>query len=380
MKILFIDFFLPYLINDNDFPVGGTTNQLVAWLKGFSVTNNEVGVLTWKGARNYIGKEVDFNLIETYKPKTGIKFIRYFYVYLPALMRATKEFNPDVIIQSPSGIDTGIMGYIANRLHIPFVHRVANDRDTDKRINKAAVPLYAKLGYRYGLRQTTATICQNQYQRNSLRNKYPEKQHYILHNPFCALHRLPLSKKHGEKSYIAWVGIFKSQKNLPLLYAIACELPEILFKVAGMRFDQTDSVCEDALAKLETLKNVELVGFVKRHKMFEFLNNAFALLSTSFFEGFSNVLLEAMAVSTPVILPDRIDPDGIIARHQLGQVSTRDEQLPVLIQEIVDMPPDQYDILSCRCRDYVKKNHDPVTKAAEMLTILQEVTSGYHAK
>lgn len=379
MKILFIEFFLPHLLKDSDFPAGGWTNELRSWLEGLRQCDCKIGVLTWKGAGEYVGKEVGFDLIETYKPKTGIKFLRYFYVYLPALMKAAKEFAPDVIIQSSSGLETGMMGYIANSLHIPFVHRVASDRDADDRIYKTTIPFYAKLGYRYGLRQTTATICQNQYQHDSLKERYPEKQHYILHNPFTALQQLPIIKERVEKQYIAWVGIFKYEKNLPLLYAVARKLPDIQFKVAGMRSDHTDSACEAALAKLKILKNVELVGFVKRNNMFDFLNDALLLLSTSHYEGFSNVLLEAMAVGTPVAVPNRIDPDSIIALHQLGQVSEKDELLPKHVQQIVDLPPEQYHALACRCREYVAKKHDPVTKASAMLTILQELQSRYHA-
>jgi hypothetical protein len=163
MRVLFIEFYLPYLLKDAQFPAGGWTNELNVWLKGLKECDCEVGVLTWSGAVEYVGrdKNYSFDLLETYKPRTGIKFLRYFYVYIPALLRATRAYHPDIIVQSSSGIETGIMAFVAKKLKIPFVHRVASDRDADDRIYQASIPFYAKSAFRYGLKNSTATICQN---------------------------------------------------------------------------------------------------------------------------------------------------------------------------------------------------------------------------
>ena len=50
MKILFVDFTLPYLLKDSEYPVGGWAVELNTWLKGLSANNIHAGVLSWKGA------------------------------------------------------------------------------------------------------------------------------------------------------------------------------------------------------------------------------------------------------------------------------------------------------------------------------------------
>jgi len=45
MKILFIDFTLPYLLKDSSYPVGGWEVELNAWIKWLRVNSHQVGVL-----------------------------------------------------------------------------------------------------------------------------------------------------------------------------------------------------------------------------------------------------------------------------------------------------------------------------------------------
>ena len=76
MKILFIDFTLPYLLKDSEYPVGGWAVELRNWLKGLAETKAQVGVLTWKGANKYVDNSFDFDLIETYDPAKGLKILK----------------------------------------------------------------------------------------------------------------------------------------------------------------------------------------------------------------------------------------------------------------------------------------------------------------
>ena len=126
MKILFMDFTLPYLINDSGDGVGGWAVELGAWLRGLGEIGHQAGVLTWKGATDYIEKEVNFDLLDTYDPDRGVKVLKYFYYYIPSMLRTARKYNPDIIIQATACLNTGIMAFIASRIGVPFVYRVAN--------------------------------------------------------------------------------------------------------------------------------------------------------------------------------------------------------------------------------------------------------------
>jgi len=373
MRILFIDFTLPYLLRDSEYPVGGWAVELNTWLKGIIATGHSAGVLTWKGAADYVGTKPGFDLLETYDPDKGVKILKYFYAYIPALLLAAREYDPDILIQACSGLNTGIMAFVARRLGVPFVYRVANDMDVDDRC-KTRLRGYEQLAYRYGLRKARAVLCQNQYQYTRLHEWFPDKPLHILHNPFDTGRDLPRVNARGIKEYIAWLGVFSQQKNMPLLYRLARSLPDIPFRIAGMPASkQMDAETGKAVEELRKLPNVEFTGYVQRKDVLGFLAGAVALLSTSHYEGFSNTFLESLAAGTPVVAPRRVDPAQIITKNAMGLTAENDAELPDLIRRIWDMADAEYGGLAEKCRAYVLEQHAPEAKAKELITFLQQL-------
>jgi glycosyltransferase involved in cell wall biosynthesis len=370
MKILFIDFTLPYLLKDSSYPVGGWAVELHAWINGLCANGHQVGVLTWKGANAFVNKKLDFHLIETYDPDKGIKILKYFYYYIPEHYKKTKECTPDVIIQACAGIETGIMGFIANKLSVPFVYRVANDMDTDQRYRTRLLK-YEQIAYNYGLKKTDVILCQNSYQYDNLKIKFPKKPLRIIHNPFLKTYDTNVSS-FKERRYVAWLGIFQKQKNLPLLYEIAKQIPESNFKIAGMPGKNIDSDTHNALKKLKKLSNIEFVGYLSRKQVPSFLSNAIALLNTSHYEGFSNTYLEAFSVGTPVIAPLNADPDHVIEKNRLGFAVKNNSDFPVVIQSVFENK-ERFIGISKQCQEYVYKNHDPNILAKRLVEIISKI-------
>jgi glycosyltransferase involved in cell wall biosynthesis len=372
MRILFIDFTLPYLLKDVDYPIGGWAVELNAWIKGLTACGHEVGVLTWKGANNFIGRPLEFELIETYDPEKGIKILKYFYAYIPILFRKSSEYQPDVIIQACAGLGTGIMAFISRRLNVPFVHRIANDMDVDQRYQKKLMK-YEQKAYKYGLRNSSMVLCQNKYQYKCLDSKFPNKPIQIILNPFFAPVQVNTCiPSNSERTYIAWLGIFQYQKNMPLLYEIARQLPDIVFKIAGIHGKTVDKITYQALFDLEQLPNVEFVGYLSRQEVLPFLANAKVLLNTSHYEGFSNTYLEAFYSGTPVIAPVRSDPNNIIQKNRLGLSVKENEDFPVQIRHFFNKKY-LFEKTCQRCRYYVMEHHDPETQAKKLIEFVKDM-------
>jgi len=368
MKILWVDFTLPYLLKDTNYPVGGWAVELRSWLDGMDRIGNSSGILTWTGANEFVGKEFDFELIETYDPNKGPKVLKYFLTYIPAMQRAVQKAKPDVIIQACASAMTGMAAYVAGRQGIPFVYRVANDMDVDERYKTRLKP-YEQLMYRYGLGRSTLVLCQNQYQFDAIAKNYPQKAKGLIPNPYSIPEESPLSPI-SQRRYVAWLGVFQKQKNLPLLARIAESLPQVPFRIAGTRSKTLDAVTEGALGVLEKLNNVEFVGYLKRDEVMPFLGNAAALLNTSHYEGFSNTYLEAFSNGTPVIAPRGADPDGIIGKLNLGRSVVNEEEFRPAILEILELG-DSFRDLSTRCQAYVRKRHDPASLANQVMELVQ---------
>jgi glycosyltransferase involved in cell wall biosynthesis len=362
---------MPYLLKDDEFPHGGWAVQLSIWLRAFENAGHEAALLTWKGALAHVGSGQQIKLIETYDPAHGLRVAKWFYSYIPKVLAAARAYHPDIIIQGASAVHTAIMAFVAGQLGIPFVHRIVNDVNVDERC-KIDLRLYEWLAYSWARHRTAAFLCQNEYQREKLAALFPGKPIHVIHNAVVVAADAAAPLPRAERRYVAWLGVFRPQKNLPLLFRIAQELPAVKFRVGGVpggtrAFDQSTL---DAVNGLRHLPNVELVGHVRRADVRQFLSEATMLLCTSDFEGFSNVLLEALAVGTPVMTRRQVDPDSIVERHSLGASAEDELALSKSVKAFWDMDANEYNALARRCQIYVKANHSPTAKARELIAAL----------
>lgn len=376
MRLLFIDFTLPQLLRDAELPAGGWAVQLRQLLIGLAEAGHRGGVLTWKGANAYVGPQSICDLLETYDPERGIRKLRFLTDRLPSLFMAARAWQPDVMIQSCSGLNTGIMALIAGALDVPFVHRIASDPDTDGRYVQF-LDFRGRVGFHYGLKRTDFVICQNSYQQRQLAKRFPGKPTGILHNCFLVPSNFPPPKPRAERSYVAWIGNFRKAKNVPLLCEIARHSPELEFRIAGIMSDVAkEPELRMAVDQLRAMRNVTFVGYLRRDAVMEFLADAITLLCTSDFEGFSNTFLESFAAGTPVVLREAVDPDSIVERHGLGCVARDACELGVAVRNVSSLDSGAYEDLARRCRSYVERNHSISHAAAKLVALLQPLTAG----
>ena len=361
---------MPYLLNDIDRPVGGATIEWHAWIKGLISNNHEVGILTFKGASAYIDRDLEFDIVESYSVNEGIPVLRWLYKRFPAIHNAVREYNPDFLIQECAGFETGLMAFIGKKMNIPFIYRVANDMDTDERY-KERLSKYQQVAYKFGLKHADAIMCQNNYQYERLKMKYPVKKITIIHNPYFYEGELSAIKNQTERKYIAWLGIFQYQKNLTALLEIVRSLGEIEFWIAGKAGNRLDDDTKAALSSLRNCNNVKFVGYLKRTEIMSFLSNAYALLNTSHYEGFSNTFLESFLAGTPVITTDKVDPDSIVYNNNLGLTARDYKEIPRLIVSMIQSS--NYNNIAQSCRQYVLREHDPKMLAQKFIEILDEL-------
>ncbi|QHO72376.1 hypothetical protein ACH79_06805 [Bradyrhizobium sp. CCBAU 051011] len=369
VRILSIDFSIPYLLKDDNYPIGGWTVQLSIWLRALENAGHEAALLTWKGALAHVGSGQQIKLIETYDPAQGVRVARWFYSYIPKVLAAARAYRPDIIIQGARGAGTAIMAFVAGQLRIPFVHRVVSDADVDERY-KIGLRYYEWLPYSWARHRTAAFLCQNEYQREKLAALFPGTPIHIIHNAIVVAEDAAAPLPRAARRYVAWLGVFRDGKNLPLLFRIAQELPAVKFRVAGMPDRNVDQATLDAVNGLRHLPNVELVGGVRRADVQQFLSEATMLLCTSDVEGFSNTYLEALATGTPVVTRRPVDPDLIVLRHALGASAEDESALAKSVRAVWDMDANEYNAVATRCQIYVKANHSPTAKARELIAAL----------
>ncbi len=362
MRLLYESFEIMNLISKKNVPTGGAAVEWYNWLKGFKKIGCEVGILTWKGSNAEIKeKEFDYDLVESYDLNKGIPKLRLFYYRIPSYYKAIKSYNPDFLLEGCATENTGIMAFLSKVTGKPFIHRIGSDMDVDGRIARNFSKLSLAVYY-YGLKNADHISCQNKYQYEILKRKYPNKSISILYNSIEI--KKPFNKN-VEKEYIAWVGNFRYEKNLPAVAEIVKKLSCYKFKIAGTRFSTTDEDAKRGLNELENLENVEFVGHLTNIEIRDFLSNAYCLLNTSRLEGFSNTFLEAWSVGIPVVTTINVNPDNIIKEHNLGIVAEDYESLPKIINELISSKG--YLDFGERCFKYVSEKHNPEILATQFL-------------
>ncbi len=175
---------------------------------------------------------------------------------------------------------------------------------------------------------------------------------------------MPEIKPLKERAYVAWVGYFQYQKNLPALLKIIKNSPNIEFRIAGTFSSTCPCNIKKVVEEIADCSNVKMVGYLRRKEIIPFLANAFVLLNTSHYEGFSKTFLESFAAGTPVITT-RIDPDNIIATNKIGIVTKDYEEIPESLNEMINKI--DYNRTAEKCRVYVEKNHNVMTIAEKFM-------------
>ena len=122
-------------------------------------------------------------------------------------------------------------------------------------------------------------------------------------------------RKFGYKDFVLFVGSFREVKN-PLLYLeLAREMKEITFLMVG------DGIDEKTLAsKYETSipANLKLCGRMDHMDALDATEASSAYVMTSKSEGLPNGLLEAMALGSPVVVPDHTGCKELVPNEKYG--------------------------------------------------------------
>jgi len=370
-KILLVDYTIANLYSNSGVHPGGAAVEWYHWIEGFSKNEVNVGVLTHKGTNEIITRKLNFDLIETWDKEKGFQKFKLFFKIIPSFFKAIKNYNPDYLVSETKIREATVFAILSKIFRKKCVHRIASDLDVDDRIRNSLSKFYTWFYY-LGLRLSDIIFVQNNYQLEELKKRFPNKKIILLNTPF-SLEMDKRVKSKSERGYIAWIGTFRSVKNIPALLNVVKNNPELEFKIAGGKVIKnfTDKKTEQAVNELHKLRNAKFMDYMDYEEIPKFLEGALALMNTSFLEGFSNTFLEAWSVGTPIISTINVNPNGLINSHNLGYIVESYDDLPTAILKMIDMPTDEYSKFSQRCIEYVGENHDSKLLASKFLNYLE---------
>jgi len=355
-NILILDKYLSLLINEVNYPVGGATVQSFNWVKGFTHNGFNPIIIS----EDYVKNKSKFTILITKEYNALLKPLLLFIYYYKLTIRYKPKF---VYVSIPWW--SNIYLFLACRINrVKIIQRISNDIFVDERLNNVITSSIKKKLFKINFKLTDIFVCQNSYQEYHLKKHNFRSKIVKYYNPF----EQKKFKFNTDRTYVAWVGIFQKQKNLSQLLSIAKKLPMCKFKIAGQKLKSIDEETSGTLKLLEKLNNVEFVGMIKRNQIFNFLANAYCLLNTSHYEGFSNTYLESFSVHTPVVTRNITDPDNIIKEFNLGISVKNYSDIPNAIINIIEK---KYEFNNFS--KYLNKYHDPVNISKKLILDIEQL-------
>ena len=333
---------------------GGIERQMSLMARWFAAHGYPVSMITWDEGQPD-GSVVDgVRVFKMCRKSTGIKGLRFFYPKWSSLCGAMQRANADIYYYNCGDLGLGQVAMWCRRHERKFVYSVASDPDCDPEL-PVLKKLRERVLYKYGLHRVDSIVVQTHRQQQMLREGFGIDSTMIpmpCEVP-CKNDDVSRETTQEEPGHVLWVGRISKEKRLEWLLDVAELCPQITFDVVGA--SNTDSEYARVLTKRAAgIPNVEMHGRVPYSDMAKYYQRCHSLCCTSAYEGFPNTFLEAWALGIPVI--STFDPDGVIAKHNLGWTVPSIGELSAAIQESIN-EPNKWQAASDSARDYCLKSH-----------------------
>ncbi len=273
----------------------------------------------------------------------GLRFFMRWRNLIDAMARA----NADIYYQRGADQETGQVGLWCKMKHRKFIFSAASEMDCLKELPNLP-PLRDKLLVRIGFHLADQLIAQTRVQKQKLELNFSKNSTVIANFVELPARRLEPKKQNYK---ILWVGRFALEKRFEWLLDLAERCPGFEFRVAGGANQESDYATQlkDRAAQQS---NVTLLGHVPHAQMPALYQDSSILCSTSIFEGFANVYLEAWKNGIPVLAT--YDPDGMI--ESAGWCRENVDELAELL-ESVDKDPALWAAASSCTYDHVVNHY-----------------------
>lgn len=290
-----------------------------------------------------------------------------------AILAALRAANASLYIQRSAGFETGVVGAFAKTARRSFVFSSSSDADfdldaiTSRDAGASLDRRPTRLQYRWGLRLADEIVVQTYAQQVLAQDRLALQTRVI--RSFCS----PDAPVDRPGEAFLWIGGLVAFKD-PLAYVrLAAAVPEAMFWMIGTdRGPIWNELAAAVRGAAKKVPNLEILAPHGRAELLELYNRAVAVVSTSRFEGFPNVFLEAWARGRPV-LSLAVDPDGIVEQFGLGVVG--DGSLLTLAAAARKLwhGREDYAAMSSVTRQYVRDFHDPAVVGRQWVGLVREL-------
>lgn len=318
---------------------GGAQRQLVGLGNLLKEQGCDVTVITYHKDEFYLPFLIKNGIAYHYIPKAENKATRIYHV-----IRFLKNSKPDVLISYLS--TPNIIACIA-KCFIGKIKLIVSERNTTQSIGRNEQ-------IRFALYRFADIIVPNSYsQENFIKTSYPQlaKKTVTITNFVDTDYFKPAAKRIQDSiPTIISVGRITPQKNI-LNYLSALKiLVEKGLKFKAIWFGNTDrddffQSCKLSIEKLGLRDYFEFRPATKEIKSEYQKADIFCL--PSIFEGFPNVLCEAMCCGLPVVCSNVCDNPSIVQQGENGMLFDPNivEEMAFTIEEMINLPETEKELM-----------------------------------
>ncbi len=337
---------------------GGAELQIALMAKALAKSGNEVVVLDYSISADFITQE-GVNVIALRGWNEGIKILRNLTHRLPVLYKSLINQKADLYVCRMRDFRHIVVYFAARRLGSKFIYSLASDLETLSFFLRCKFDYFTSIGrlwwlfdifsteivHSFLLRKSDFIFVQHEGQKINLSKK---KIKSIVFFNLIGKTKIFNSLNPIRKDII-YVGSLSKKKGIIELFQIINKAPRSTFKIVG---EPRDSVGLYYYEKLKLLKNVTLFGRLKHSDMMNEMFDSKALISTSRFEGFPNVFIEAWLCGIPV-LSLYVNPGNVLTNESIGYIA--DGQIDKMLYNISCLG--EIEEISYLSHNYVKYYH-----------------------
>ncbi len=324
--------------------VGGAELQQVQIARGLLRRGWDVSFVTRDfGQGPY--EEVDgIKVFGTFKKSAGLPVLRFFYPRLTALWRALRKADAQLYYTRTASFLPGALRVFCQNTAKKYCFAGALDADflpEQLPINTAR----DKWLYRYGLRRADLVTVQSENQQRLVRENFDVDAH-VLKNFLPAVTK----DSAATRDIVLWVATIRNRKKPLRFVELARQCPQQQFVMIGAQLDTQAELYRQVEEQSAEIPNLEFLGFRPFEEVETYFARAKVFVNTSTQEGFPNTFLQAWRRGVPVV--SFLDPDGVIAAHDLGHVVTNTEQLAGAVNTCLARPLPSTSIMDVFEREY----------------------------
>ena len=337
---------------------GGAELQIALLARSLLKVGHEVVILDFTIEEEFTTDE-GIRILPIKGWNSGLRFIRFFTHRIPQLYKSLKAQKADIYYCRIADFRHILAYWAARKVHGKFILGLAHDLEAMNHRMRLRNYVLVSIGglwwffnsilieliHPWLLRKADYVFVQHEGQKQILQKKNIKS---IIFRNIVDLSQYPNHSNQNNRNFI-YVGRLDRNKGFIKFIELIDNAPLQSFYVVGQPQGRMSNLLYE---KLKSYKNVKLFGRLSHSETLLQISNAKALISTSQFEGFPNIFLEAWVYGIPV-LSLYVDPGDIIKNEKLGKIYNGD--FKKLIKDLTSVKA--IEDYSTKARTYVELNH-----------------------